>query len=115
MEKYEHQLRKLKLMSDSVKRRTKLYSNISEIDDKNTSKSMTALRKAPDPGGKVQKIGFIIFWFPEPTFISHAIGGPMILAGRYLEKRYNGATLKDIGKATKDNQYTISNFKDKVL
>jgi hypothetical protein len=76
---------------------------------------LTALRKAPNPGGKLQKIGFIIFWFPEPTFISHAIGGPMILAGKYLEKRYNGATLNDIGKTTKDNHQIISSFKDEVL
>lgn len=106
---------KIKQMSDSIKRRHAVYSDISKIDDGNTAGSMRALRKAPDPGGKIQKIGFIIFWFPEPTFISHAIGGPMILAGKYLEKRYNGATLNDIGKSTKDNQQIMSHFRDSVL
>lgn len=114
MKEYE-QLRKLKLMSDSVNRRTKLYSNISEIDNKHTPKSLTALRKAPNPGGKLQKIGLIVFWFPEPTFLSHAIGGSIMLAGRYLEKKYNGATLNDIGTATKNNHQIISSFKDHVL
>lgn len=106
---------KIKQVSDSIKRRHSVYSNIAKIDDSNTAGSMRALRKASNPGGKLQKVGFIIFWFPEPTFISHAVGGPMILAGRYLEKRYNGVTLKDIGKATKDNQHTFSSFKDAVL
>lgn len=115
MDEYRHRLRKLKLISDSVKRRANLYAKISEIDDKRTAKSLTALRKAPDPGGKIQKVGFIIFWIPEPTGISNAIAAPMILAGRYLEKKYNGATISDISKNTKDNLQTISNFKDSVL
>ena len=115
MVEYKHRLRKLKLMSDSVKRRAKLYSKISEIDYKGAAKSMTALRKAPDPGGKIQKIGFIVFWIPEPTGISNAVGAPMILAGKFLEKKYNGATISDINKNAKNNLQTISHFKDSVF
>lgn len=112
---YAERLRKLKLASESVKRRTDIYSKISEIDDKRNARSMSALRKAPDPGGKIQKIGFIVFWVPEPTGISNAIGAPMILAGKYLEKKYNGSTLSDIGTATKNNVSAISVFKDTVF
>lgn len=115
MDEYKERLRKLKLASESVKRRTNIYSEISDIDNKHTAKSMSSLRKAPDPGGKMQKIGFIIFWIPEPFGITNAIGAPMILAGKYLEKRYNGSTLPDIGKATKNNAHTISSFKDAVF
>lgn len=115
MDKYQKQLHKIKLASESVKRRASIYSKISEIDDNHTAKSMSVLRNAPDPGGKMQKIGFIIFWIPEPTGVTNAIGAPMILAGKYLEKKYNGSTLPDIGKATKNNAYTISNFKDTVF
>jgi hypothetical protein len=115
MDEYKHRLYKLKLFSDSAKRRAKLYTKISEIDDKSTTKSMLALRKAPDPGGKLQKIGFIIFWIPEPFGVTNAIGAPMILAGKFLEKKYNGATLNDIGKGTKNNLQTISHFKDSVF
>jgi hypothetical protein len=106
---------KIKQISHSIKRRHAVYSDIAKIDDDKTAGSMKALRKASDPGGKIQKAGFIIFWIPEPTGISNAIGAPMILAGRYLEKKYNGATLKDIGKATKDTQHTISHFRDTVF
>jgi len=115
MDKYQKRLRMLKMASESVKRRTSIYSEISDIDNKHTAKSMSSLRNAPDPGGKMQKIGFIIFWIPEPTGITNAIGAPMILAGKYLEKRYNGSTLHDIGKTTKNNAHTISNFKDAVF
>jgi hypothetical protein len=112
--RFEH-IDKIKQISDSIKRRHTVYSDITKIDGGNTVGSMRALRKAPDPGGKIQKAGFIIFWIPEPTGISNAIGAPMILAGRYLEKKYNGATLKDIGKTTKDNQHIISHFRDTIL
>lgn len=106
---------KIKQMSDSIKRRHAVYSDIAKIDDTGTGGSLKVLRKAPDPGGKIQKIGFIIFWFPEPTGISNAIGAPMILAGKYLEKKYNGSTLNDIGRATKTNGQIISHFRDTVF
>jgi hypothetical protein len=106
---------KIKQMSNSIKRRHAVYSEIAKIDGAGVSGSLKVLRKAPDPGGKIQKIGFIIFWFPEPTGISNAIGAPMILAGKYLEKKYNGATLNDIGKATKTNGQIMSHFRDAIL
>jgi hypothetical protein len=103
---------KIKRFSESVKRRASLYSDLTKIGDKKTAQSLRALVKAPDPGRKITKIGFIIFWFPEPTFISHAIGGPMILAGKYLERVYNGATISDIGHETKNMVTTIKDFKE---
>jgi hypothetical protein len=108
-------IEQIKQISASIKRRHSVYSNIAKIDDPNTAGSMKVLRKASDPGGKVQKIGFIIFWIPEPTGISNAIGAPMILAGKLLERKYNGATIKDIGKTTKENQQIFSHFKDTVI
>ncbi|CDI05814.1 hypothetical protein [Candidatus Nitrosotenuis uzonensis] len=115
MDEYKQRVRKLKLMSDSLRRRTSIYSQISDIDKKDSARSLKALRKAPDPGGKMQKIGFIIFWVPEPTGISNAIGAPMILAGKYLQKKYNGATLKDIASETKNHNYTVTSFKDAMF
>ncbi len=103
---------KLKRFSESVKRRASLYSDLAKIDDKKTAKSLRALTKAPDPGRKLTKIGFIIFWIPEPTGITNAIGAPMILAGKYLERVYNGATISDIGHETKNMVGTIKNFKE---
>ena len=108
-------IEKLKIMRESAKRRAELYSDITKLDDKNTTRSLRSLTKAPAPGKKIQKIGFIMLWIPEPTGITCAVGGPMILAGRYLEKVYNGAKLTDVGSHTKDSFSTIHDFKNSVM
>ena len=108
-------IEKLKIMRESAKRRNGLYSDIMKLDDKSTTRSLRALTKAPAPGKKIQKIGFIMLWIPEPTGITCAVGGPMILAGRYLEKVYNGAKIADVGNHTKDSFSTIHDFKNSVL
>jgi len=108
-------IEKLKIMKESAKRRNELYSDITKLDDKNTTRSLRALTKAPAPGKKIQKIGFIMLWIPEPTGITCAVGGPMILAGRYLEKVYNGAKISDVGNHTKDTFSTIHDFKDSFM
>ncbi len=73
-------LEKFKAYSDSVKRRASIYSDIARIHDKKTAKSLGVLHKASAPGKKLQKIGFIMLWVPEPTGVTCAIGAPMILA-----------------------------------
>jgi len=108
-------IEKLKIMRESAKRRNGLYSDIMKLDDKSTTRSLRALTKAPAPGKKIQKIGFIMLWIPEPTGITCAVGGPMILAGRYLEKVYNGAKISDVSNHTNDSFSTIRDFKNSVL
>ncbi len=108
-------LEKLRRYSDSAKRRASLYSDIAKIDDKKTASSLGVLQKAPAPGKKLQKIGFLMLWIPEPTGVTCAIGGPMIVAGRYLEKKYNSATIHDIGHQTKDAISTMSDFKNSIM
>ena len=82
-------LEKLKKIHETTHRKASLYSDIAKIDSSNTSKSLGCLQKAPAPGKKLQKVGFLMLWVPEPTGVTCAIGGPMILAGRYLDKKYN--------------------------
>ena len=108
-------LDKLRKFSDSAKRRANLYSEITNIDDNHTANSLGALQKAPAPGKKLQKIGFLMLWIPEPTGITCAIGGPMIVAGRYLDKKYNGSTLHDVGHQTKNTMSSIRDFKNSVI
>ncbi len=108
-------LKKMRSISESVSRRAGLYSDLSKVDDIRTAKSLRALQKAPAPGGKLQKIGFIMFWIPEPTGVTNLIGGPMILAGRYLDKVYNGSTIHDIGNETKNTVSSIHDFKKSIL
>ena len=111
----QERIEKLKIMRESAKRRNGLYSDLMKLDDKNTTRSLRALTKAPAPGKKIQKIGFIMLWVPEPTGITCAVGGPMILAGRYLEKVYNGAKISDVSSHTKDSFSTIHDFKNSIL
>jgi len=108
-------IERLKIMKESAKRRNELYSGLTKLDDKNTTRSLRALTKAPAPGKKIQKIGFLMCWIPEPTGITCAVGGPMILAGRYLEKVYNGAKISDIGNHTKESFSTIHDFKNSMV
>ena len=108
-------IEKLKIMKESAKRRNELYSDITKLDDKNTTRSLRALTKAPAPGKKIQKIGFIMLWIPEPTGVTCAVGGPMIVAGRYLEKVYNGSKISDIGNHTKESFSTIHDFKNSMI
>ena len=108
-------IEKLKIMKESANRRNELYSDITKLDDKNTTRSLRALTKAPAPGKKIQKIGFIMLWIPEPTGITCAVGGPMIVAGRYLEKVYNGAKISDIGNHTKESFSTMHDFKNSMM
>ena len=75
----------------------------------------SALQKAPAPGKKLQKVGFLMLWVPEPTGVTCAIGGPMIVAGRYLEKKYNSATIGDVGSHTKNTFSSIRDFKNSVM
>ena len=108
-------IEKLKIMKESANRRNELYSDITKLDDKNTTRSLKALTKAPAPGNKISKIGFIMLRIPEPTGITCAVGGPMILAGRYLNKVYNGAKISDVHRHTKDSFSTIHDFKDSMM
>ena len=56
-----------------------------------------------------------MLWVPEPTGVTCAIGGPMILAGRYLDKTFNGGTIEDIGEQTRATSSSISDFKSSIL
>ena len=108
-------LEKLRKFTDSANRRANLYSDIVKIDDSRTANSLGALQKAPAPGKKLQKIGFLMLWIPEPTGVTCAVGGPMIVAGRYLDKKYNGSTIHDIGHETKNTISSIKDFKNSVF
>ena len=108
-------LDKLKIIAESAKRRNNLYADLVKLDSKQTKRSLAALHNASAPGKKIQKIGFIMLWIPEPTGITCAVGGPMILAGRYLEKVYNGAKISDIGNHTKESFSTIHDFKNSMV
>jgi hypothetical protein len=103
---------KIKKVKDSLHRREKIYSELGKIDDRGTARALGALQRAPAPGKKITKIGFIFLLSPDP--ITTPIGIPMIIAGKYLEKVYNGATIKDVGQETKNFFNDYSHLKNKM-
>jgi len=56
-----------------------------------------------------------MLWVPEPTGVTCAVGAPLIVAGRYLDKKYNGATIHDIGHETKNAFSSIRDFKNSII
>ena len=108
---FREKIERLRIMRESASRRSDLYSDMGKLDDKKTSQSLGALNRASAPGRKIQKLGFLMLWIPEPTGVTVAVGAPMILAGRYLDKKYNGSTLKDIGHNTHESLSSINQFK----
>ena len=106
-------LEKLRKVSDSAKRRASLYTDMSKIDDKGTARSMRCLQKAPSPGKKMQTIGLAMVLAPEP--VTTPIGIALMGAGKILEKKYNGATIHDIGHETKHTISAMNDFKRTIM
>ena len=105
----KHSIHKIKRLRDSMKRRAEIYSSLGSLDDRGTARALGSLQRAPAPGKKIQKIGFIFLLSPEP--FTTAAGIPMIIAGKYLDKVYNGATIADIGHATKHFTHNLTDIK----
>jgi hypothetical protein len=105
----------LRKIHETTHRRANLYSDVAKITQSHTSKSLGSLQKASAPGKKLQKFGFLMLWVPEPTGVTCAIGAPMIVAGRYLDRKYNGSTIHDIGHETKNTLASLSDFKKSIL
>jgi hypothetical protein len=113
-EHYKKHIARIKKIGESAKRRTEIYSGLASLDDKGTARSLGSLQHASAPGKKLQKIGFILFWIPEPFMITNAVAVPMIIAGKYMDKIYNGATISDIGHETRHTFGTINDIKDNM-
>ncbi len=108
-------LEKLRKIHETTHRRASLYSDVAKLDHGSASNSLGCLHKASAPGKKLKKIGFLMLWVPEPTGVTCAIGGPMILAGKFLDKKYNSTTIHDIGHETKNTLSSLSEFKKSIL
>ena len=63
-------IERLKIMKESASRRSSLYSDMGALDNKKTSQSLGALNRASAPGKKMQKLGFVMLWIPEPTGVT---------------------------------------------
>lgn len=114
MDPVESRLERLRAYSKSAERRAGLYREVAGLADPRASESVGAVRRAPAPGRKLQKIGFIMLWIPEPTMVTAAVGGPLILAGRYLDTKYNGATVKDVGEHARETMRELGSVRESL-
>ena len=103
----------IKAHSASVKRRASMYSEIADTAGSNVS-GISSLNRSPKTGKHMQKVGFIMMWIPEPTGVTCAIGAPMILAGRYLDKR-SGGSLSDVTEGTKNALDRVHNVHNSMI
>jgi len=46
--------------------------------------------------------------------ITNVVAVPMILAGKYLDKVYNGATISDVGDETRNTVDTLNDVKEQI-
>lgn len=95
-------VKKVNSAVDSLKNKVDLYANVTNLNNSKLKGPLKSLVHASAPGKKLTKLGWAVFWFPEPTMISHAVGLPMIVGGKLLERHYTGTTIKHVGlEATK--------------
>ncbi len=113
-EHYKKHIARIKKIGESAKRRVEIYSGLANLDDRGTARSLGGLQRASAPGKKLQKIGFILFWIPEPLMITNAVAVPMIIAGKYLDKVYNGSTISDVGDETRNMVSTLNGIKEHI-
>lgn len=86
---------------DMLKRRMELRSSMLDaLADKSLKVSINNIRHAPQLSKKMSRIGWMLFWIPEPTMVSTVVGIPMILAGKALERYYNSLTVKGLYEET---------------
>ena len=90
-----------------------MYSEIADTAGSNVS-GISSLNRSPKTGKHMQKVGFIMMWIPEPTGVTCAIGAPMILAGRYLDKR-SGGSLSDVTEGTKSALDGVHNVHNSMI
>ena len=102
-------IHKIKRLNESMKRRAQIYSSLGNLDDRGTARALGSLQRASAPGKKLQKIGFILLVAPEP--FTTAAGIPMIIAGKYMDKVYNGATIADIGHEARNFSTNLTDIK----
>lgn len=100
-DKDSNNIKRVRDAVDMLKRRMELRSSMLDaLADNNLKASINSIRHAPQLSKKISRIGWLLFWIPEPTMISNAVGIPMILAGKALERYYNNLTVKGLYEET---------------
>ena len=103
-------VRKINMTVDSLKNKAGIYANVANLNNKSLKTPLRDLMHASAPGKKISKIGVALFWFPEPTMISHLVGLPMIVGGKLLDRYYTGTTIKHVNEEARKTLNSLQDF-----
>ncbi|MEM2760534.1 MAG: hypothetical protein QXU32_08675 [Nitrososphaerales archaeon] len=103
-------IKKVNLAVNSVKNKARVYENIVKLNNKSLKTPIRDLMHSSAPGKKISKIGFALFWIPEPTMISNAIALPLMGAGKLLDRYYTGTTIKHVNEEARRTLNLLQDF-----
>ena len=103
-------VKKVNSAVDSLKNKVDLYANVSNLNNAKLKGPLKSLVHASAPGKKISRIGWAVFWIPEPTMISNLVGLPMIAGGKLMDRYYTGAKIKHVGEETARTLKSLEEF-----
>jgi len=103
-------VKKVNVAVDSLKNKVNLYAGLANLKNSAINEPLKSLIHAPTPGKKVSKIGWVLFWIPEPTMVSNAVGLPMIAAGKVLDRYYSDTTIRHVGEEARKALNSLEEF-----
>lgn len=102
--------RKVNSAVDSLKSKVNLYTDVTNLNSSRLKGPLKSLVHASAPGKKLSKIGWVMFWIPEPTMISNIVGLPLIAGGKLLDRYYNGTTINHVGEEARKTLNSLEEF-----
>jgi hypothetical protein len=110
VEDCKNNVKKVNTAIDSLKSKANLYANVTNLNNNKLKEPLKDLVHASAPGKKVNRIGWAMFWIPEPTMISNLVGLPMIVGGKLLDRYYSGTTIKHVGEEARKTLNSLQEF-----
>jgi len=109
-EDFKGNVKKINVAVDSLKSKANMYTNVTNLNNGKLKGPLKSLVHASAPGKKISRIGWAVFWIPEPTMISNLVGLPMIVGGKLLDRYYSGATIKHVGEEARKTLNSLEEF-----
>jgi len=103
-------VKKVNTAVDSLKSKVNMYASVTNLNNGKLNEPLKSLVHASAPGKKISRIGWAIFWIPEPTMISNLVGLPMIAGGKLLDRYYTGAKIKHVGEEARKTINALEEF-----
>jgi len=105
-----YDVKKVNAAVDSLKSKANLYANVTNLNNSKLKGPLKSLVHASAPGKKISRIGWVLFWLPEPMMITNLVGLPMIAGGKLLDRYYSGTTIKHVGEEAKKTLNSLEEF-----